>query len=83
SRDVMRLIVAGGVRFVGLGLAVGLVLAAGTARLIRLFVFGVSTHDPVTYAAVALLFGAVAVAACYFPVRRVTRIAPLVAPRAD
>jgi putative ABC transport system permease protein len=82
-RDVMRIIMLDGLRFVGIGIAVGLALAVALGRLVRIFLFGVSPLDPVAYAAVCLLFGIVAIVACYLPARRVTRVDPLVALRSD
>ena len=43
--------------------------------------FGVSPSDAATLTSVAVLLGAVAVAASYFPARRATRVDPLVALR--
>jgi len=82
-RDVMRIIMVDGLRFVGIGIAIGLALAVALGRLVRTFLFGVSSLDPVAYAAVCVLFGAVAIVACYLPARRVTRVDPLVALRYD
>jgi putative ABC transport system permease protein len=44
---------------------------------------GVTPTDPVTYAAIALLFIAVAALACWIPARRAARLSPLVALRQD
>ena len=83
SRDVMRVIVVDGLRFVGVGLLAGVVLAAALAQVLKTMLFGVSSIDPVAYTAVCLLFGAVAVLACYWPARRAARVDPLVALRSD
>ncbi|HMA25767.1 MAG TPA: hypothetical protein VKP00_17265 [Gemmatimonadaceae bacterium] len=61
----------------------GLLLAAGVGRLVKTFLYGVSPLDPIAYATVCLAFGAVAIVACWWPARRVTRIDPLIALRAD
>ena len=81
--DVMRVIVKDGLRFVTVGLAVGVLLAAGLGRLVKTFLYGVSPLDPIAYATVCLMFGGVAIVACWWPARRVTRIDPLIALRVD
>ena len=83
SRDVMRLVLRQALRFVGVGLAAGVVLSFGTSRLLRVLLFGVSATDPLTYAAACIIFGGVGLLACYVPARRVTRIDPLVALRTE
>ena len=80
-RDVMRLVLGQGARMALVGVAVGLAGALGLTRLMASQLFGVSPHDPLTFAAVALLLVAIALAACYFPARRATRVDPLIALR--
>ena len=77
----MRLVLRQALRFVGVGLAAGVVLSFGTSRLLRVLLFGVSATDPLTYGAACIVFGGVGLLACYVPARRVTRIDPLVALR--
>ena len=65
------------------GLAVGLAGAALLARLMESLVFGVTPHDPVTYAQVSAILGLTAICAGYLPARRITRIDPASALRAE
>jgi putative ABC transport system permease protein len=60
---------------------IGMVLSLYAARLLRTLLFGVTAHDPMTFAVVALLLLAVGAAASYVPSRRATRIDPLEALR--
>ena len=77
--DVLRLVLERGVVLTLAGLAIGLVAAFAITRLLSKLLFGVSTTDPLTFFGVAALLGTVALAACYIPARRATRIDPLVA----
>jgi putative ABC transport system permease protein len=79
--DVFKLVVGQGMALTGAGLVVGLIAAAGLTRFLSSMLFHVKAFDPVTYACVTLLLGAVALLACYIPARRATRVDPLVALR--
>lgn len=79
--DVLTLVLRQGMALVLIGAALGCLGAIGAARLISTLLFGVSTADPVTFAASAFLLTAVALAACYFPARRAMRVDPLEALR--
>jgi putative ABC transport system permease protein len=81
QRDVLSMVLTGGGRLAAIGLSVGLVGSLAVNYLLRSQLYGVSSSDPVTYAMVAVLLGLVALAACYLPARRATRVDPLVALR--
>ena len=79
--DVVRLILAGGIRLLVAGLGIGFVAAIIAGRLLRQFLFDVSSVDPLTFLLVPAFLAVVALAACYLPARRASRIAPLDALR--
>ncbi len=66
---------------IGAGLAVGLPLAFGFARLMASLIFGVSSNDPATFISIPLALLAAASLAIYIPARRATKIDPIVALR--
>jgi putative ABC transport system permease protein len=80
-RDVMRDVLRDGMKLTLSGLAIGLIAALGLTRLMMSLLFEVKPTDPVTFAAVTILLGAVSVTACYFPARRAMRVDPMVALR--
>jgi predicted permease len=79
--DILRLIVGEGVRLIVLGGVLGLGAALATAQLLKNLLFNVAPHDPLTYAAVALLLGFVALAATLVPARAAMKVEPVVALR--
>ncbi len=81
GRDVVRLILADGVRLVAVGLLIGIGGAALLGRLLRQFLFDVSAVDPLTFVLIPAVLIVVASGACYLPARRASRIAPLDAIR--
>ena len=80
-QHVLILVMRQALTLVMLGAIIGLGAAFGLTRLLRKFLFEVDASDPMTFGAVALLLGVVALIACYVPARRATRVDPLVALR--
>jgi predicted permease len=87
-RDILKLVVGQGMIVVGYGLGLGLLLGFGLTRVLTssLFfetelLFGVSATDTLTFAGVTLMLGLVALAACYIPALRATKVDPVVALR--
>lgn len=84
ARDsVVGRVVAQGLGRVGFGIILGLFASLSSQRLIASQIFGVSATDPVTYAAAALLFAVVAVAASAIPAARAARVDPVIAVRTE
>lgn len=81
--EVTRGIVYGGLRLVGLGLALGIPGAYLAGRLVEGMLFGVQPGDPLTLAGVAGFLSVVAVAACLLPARRAAKVDPVVAFRSE
>jgi putative ABC transport system permease protein len=79
--DVLGLVLGEGLRLALLGATIGLAGSFFAARLLSGMLFGVAPSDPFTFASVAVVLVAVAMAACYIPARRATRVDPLVALR--
>jgi predicted permease len=80
-KDVLRLVLGQGLFVIAFGLAVGLLLAFASTRLISGFLYGVGATDLLTFCGVPLLLGTVALGASYIPAWRATKVDPLVALR--
>jgi len=80
---VTRAVIAGGLRLVGAGAAIGLAMSLVLVRSFGTLLFGVTPYDAWTYAGVLALLGAVAATAAYVPARRAGRVEPLIALRQE
>jgi putative ABC transport system permease protein len=79
--NVLGMVLGSGAKMALIGVAIGLAIALILTRWMSSLLFGVSAHDPLTFALVALLLFAVALVACWIPARRATRVDPMVALR--
>ena len=80
-RDIVRLVLSRSMIFVFTGLAFGIAGSLAASSMIGKILGGVSPTDPLTFTAVAVLFGSVALAASAIPARRASRIDPMEAVR--
>lgn len=83
SGDVLRMVLGQGLRLALAGVAIGIAAALAVARVLTTLLFGVRPYDPLTIACVALLVTIVALAACWLPAKRATRVAPTTALRCE
>ena len=79
--DVMRLILLEGARLIAVGGLVGLVAAFALSRVLKSLLFSIGPHDPVSFVAVVVLLGIVAVAATLMPARAAMKVNPMSALR--
>jgi putative ABC transport system permease protein len=82
-RDVLRLILGRGMTLAVAGMAIGIAAAWAITRSLSGLLFGISPHDPATFAAIVAILGAVAFVASYLPGRRAMRVDPLTALRCE
>ena len=81
TASVLSLVVRQGMRLALVGLALGLVIAFAGMRVLSSLLFGVSAHDPATFAGVSLILATAAILGCYVPARRAAKIDPITALR--
>jgi putative ABC transport system permease protein len=79
--DVLRLVLREGATLVVAGLALGVLAAWASLRVLQSQLYDMSTSDPLTFGSVALLLAGVALLACYVPARKAMRTDPLAALR--
>ena len=78
---VLRLVVGEGMRVGLIGIGAGLLGALAISRVMASLVYGVPVRDPGTFAGVAIALTMVALAACFVPARRASKVDPMVALR--
>ncbi len=81
--SVRSLVLGEGARLMALGLSIGIVGAIAMSRVLTALLFNVSPYDPITFAAVALALGGVAMFSTYLPARRASKVDPLEALRSE
>jgi putative ABC transport system permease protein len=81
--SVFGMVIGDALRLVGIGVAAGLVCAAGLTRLLTTLLYETEPLDPLTFIVTAVVLTAVAMLASFVPARRGTRIAPNQALRAE
>jgi putative ABC transport system permease protein len=79
--DILRLILGEGMGITIIGIGIGLVGTLGVSSILKSQLYGVSARDPLTVLGVIFVLALVALAACYIPARRATRVDPMVALR--
>jgi putative ABC transport system permease protein len=81
SGDVLRMILAQGLKLTLSGVVVGILASLALGRILSGFLFGVSPADPTTILGVSALLILVALFASYLPARRAVQVDPMVALR--
>jgi len=79
--NILKLVLLQGGGLALAGVAIGLGCALGLTRMMAAMLYGVRSTDPLTFVGVATLLIVVALAACYIPARRATRVDPMIALR--
>jgi ABC-type antimicrobial peptide transport system permease subunit len=77
--DVLRLVVGHALKLVGLGMAIGLILAILSTRMLSAFLYRVGAFDPATFFFVVLVLAAIALLGSCIPALRATRADPVIA----
>ncbi|HET9400009.1 MAG TPA: ABC transporter permease [Candidatus Acidoferrales bacterium] len=81
ASSVLKRVIAHGILLAAFGAAIGIAASIGVTRYLGSMLYGVHPTDAATLAGVSVILMAVAIAACYVPARRATRVDPLVALR--
>ncbi len=81
--SVLRLVLKRGLTLTAIGLLIGLVVSLASARVLSSQLYETDPTDPISFIAVSLLLGIVALLACFLPAHRATRVDPVVALRCE
>ena len=76
SSDVFRTVAGQGMVLAGIGIVAGVAASFILTRLLTSMLFGIGAADPLTYLGAALVFGLIALLACYIPARRAAQVEP-------
>jgi putative ABC transport system permease protein len=79
--DVVKMIVRDGMKMALLGLGIGLAGSFIAMKYLESQLYGIKARDPLTFIGVGAALALVALAACYIPARRATKVDPLSALR--
>ncbi len=82
-KDVLRLILGHGMKLAAIGIAVGIVGAAGATQFIKTILYNVTATDPISFGGVAVFLTLVALLASYIPARRAMAVDPIIALRSE
>jgi putative ABC transport system permease protein len=80
-RDILALILRQGMTLTGIGVVIGLCIAAAVSQTIISLLYGISRFDPITYAGVILLLAGVSCVACWVPAWRAAKVDPSITLR--
>jgi len=81
--SVVAMVLRGAMALVAVGAVVGWVLSLGLAQTVRVFLYGITAMDPVTFIGVPLVLGGVAFVAALIPARRASRVNPVTALKSE
>jgi ABC-type antimicrobial peptide transport system permease subunit len=81
--ELQGMFVRHGLALAGVGVVIGLVVAAGVTRLMSTLLYGITPLDPITYAVVPVILGVATVLASYLPARRAASVSPVEALRSE
>jgi putative ABC transport system permease protein len=83
EQDVLNMVIARGMRLVGLGVVVGAAALCAFGRLMASLLFGVTATDGPTFGLIAIVLVLVALVASWLPARRAARTSPMLALRSE